>query len=97
MPSIDKTFLLSLHDEYTKYTCFIETGTFYGDTIFSIEPYFNNIYTIEYSEILYKKTKILTWSKKTTEGEGKKGLILHLIIFIKLLYISKITYMHTLV
>ena len=57
MPSIDKTFLLSLHDEYTKYTCFIETGTFYGDTIFSIEPYFNNIYTIEYSEILYKKTK----------------------------------------
>jgi hypothetical protein len=57
MPPIDKTFLLSLHDDYTKYPCFIETGTHHGDTIFSIEPYFNNIYTIEYSDILYKKTK----------------------------------------
>jgi hypothetical protein len=57
MPPINKTFLLSLHDDYTKYPCFIETGTYCGDTIFSIEPYFNNIYTIEFSEMFYKRTK----------------------------------------
>jgi hypothetical protein len=27
MPSLDKNFLLELQDDYTIYTCFIETGT----------------------------------------------------------------------
>jgi hypothetical protein len=57
MPEINQSFLLSLQDDYTKYPCFIETGTYCGDTIFSIEPYFNNIYTIEFSEMFYKRTK----------------------------------------
>jgi hypothetical protein len=57
MPSINKFFLNLLHDDYTKYNCFIETGTFFGDTIFSVEPYFNKLYTIEISEKYYYNAK----------------------------------------
>jgi hypothetical protein len=49
MPSLDYFFLNLLQDDYTKYDCFIETGTLNGCTIFSLEPYFNKLYTIEFS------------------------------------------------
>ena len=57
MPSLDYFFLNLLQDDYTKYNCFIETGTLNGDTIFSLEPYFNKLYTIEFSEKYYINTK----------------------------------------
>ena len=57
MPSIDLNFLNELQNKYTNYNTFIETGTYNGDTIFNLEPYFNKLYTIEYSEIYYNKTK----------------------------------------
>jgi hypothetical protein len=57
MPSIDINFLLELHDDYKNYPCFIETGTNSGGTIFSVEPYFNKLYTIEFSEYYYNNTK----------------------------------------
>jgi len=57
MPSIDINFLLQLQDDYRKYSCFIETGTLMGNTIFSVEPYFNKLYTIEFSEYYYNNTK----------------------------------------
>jgi hypothetical protein len=57
MPSIDKLFLQSLQDDYTKYSLFIETGTMNGDTIFEVEPYFDKLYTIEFSEYYYNNTK----------------------------------------
>jgi hypothetical protein len=57
MPSIDIGFLNNLHDDYTKYTCLIETGTADGDSIFSMEPHFDKLYTIEVSEMYYNKTK----------------------------------------
>jgi hypothetical protein len=57
MPSINNIFLDLLQDDYKKYNCFIETGTFNGDTIFSLEPYFNKLYTIEFSEKYYNNTK----------------------------------------
>ena len=57
MPCLDFSFLTLLKDDYTKYNCFIETGTFCGDTIFSLEPYFNKLYTIEFSEAYYNATK----------------------------------------
>jgi hypothetical protein len=57
MPSIDINFLLQLHDDYKNYPCFIETGTLMGETIFSVEPYFNKLYTIEFSEYYYNITK----------------------------------------
>ena len=57
MPSIDINFLNILKDDFKKYPLFIETGTHNGDTIFSVEPYFNKLYTIEFSEYYYNKTK----------------------------------------
>jgi hypothetical protein len=57
MPSITKSFLKTLQDDYTKYFCFIETGTYQGHTSFALEPYFNKIYTIEFSEKYYNNTK----------------------------------------
>lgn len=57
MPFIDKFFLNLLQDDYTKYKCFIETGTGTGDTIFAVEPYFNELHTVEFSEKYYINTK----------------------------------------
>ena len=57
MPSIDKEFLLLLQDDYTKYNSFVETGTFLGETTFTMEPFFNKLYTIEFSEKYYNNTK----------------------------------------
>jgi hypothetical protein len=57
MPSINNAFLKLLQDDYTKYNCFIETGTLTGDTIFSVEPYFDKLYTVEFSEKYYNITK----------------------------------------
>ena len=57
MPSIDVNFLNSLHDDYKKYPCLVETGTNSGDTIFTLEPYFDKLYTIEFSEKYYNNTK----------------------------------------
>lgn len=57
MPSLNHSFLNLLQDDYTQYNCFIETGTLAGDTIFSLEPYFNKLYTIEFSENYYNNTK----------------------------------------
>jgi hypothetical protein len=53
MPSIDINFLLSLKDNYTKYKTFVETGTYLGETIYNMEKYFDNLYTIEISEYYY--------------------------------------------
>jgi hypothetical protein len=57
MPSINKAFLDLLKDDYNKFTTFIETGTLNGDTIFSVEPLFNSLYTIEVSNKYYTNTK----------------------------------------
>ena len=57
MPSIDKLFLNTLCDDYKKYSCFIETGTLNGDTTFEMEPYFDKLYTIEFSEKYYNNTR----------------------------------------
>ena len=57
MPSLDKSFLGLLQDDYRKYNCFIETGTYLGETIFSLESYFSKLYTVEFSEKYYNNTK----------------------------------------
>ena len=57
MPSLNIDFLTSLKDDYKKFATFIETGTLNGDTIFALEPYFESLYTIEFSRKYYNETK----------------------------------------
>ena len=57
MPSINNEFLGKLQDDKKKYSCFIETGTYNGDTTFALEQYFDKLYTIEFSEQYYYNTK----------------------------------------
>ena len=57
MPAIDISVLNLLKDDYRKYNCFIETGTFCGETIFTVEPYFDKLVTIEFSKKYYDYTK----------------------------------------
>lgn len=37
------------------YPVFVETGTYLGQTIENVQPYFNEVHTIEVSEYLYKR------------------------------------------
>lgn len=57
MPSIHTEFLNKLQDDFHTYPCFIETGTHNGDTTFAVEPLFQKVYTIEFSELYYTRTK----------------------------------------
>lgn len=56
MPSLNKNILDKLRTT-NKYSTFIETGTHTGDTIFTMEPYFKTLYTIEISQQYYNNTK----------------------------------------
>ena len=57
MPSIDKDFLNKIQGDFKNYPCFIETGTSNGETTFALEPCFDKLYTIEFSEKYYNNTK----------------------------------------
>jgi hypothetical protein len=59
MPNLNITKLNSVVDELNldpdNFNVFIETGTCDGNTIKNVQPYFENVYTIEIKEDLYKK------------------------------------------
>ena len=57
MPSLQRSFLNQLKGYTPEYSVFVETGTYLGDTIFAMEPYFNTLYTIELKEQFYKSVK----------------------------------------
>jgi hypothetical protein len=57
MPSIDLPFLQKMKIDYKNYSNFIETGTFLGDTIMAMHPYFSKLYTIEIKKDLYQRIK----------------------------------------
>lgn len=57
MPSLTKEFLEQLKGGFQSFPCFIETGTANGDTTFALEPYFNKVYTIEYSMMYFNRTR----------------------------------------
>ena len=54
MPSINFTFLKQLQDDYKNYKNFIETGTYLGETVFHMEPYFSELHTIEIKKEFYE-------------------------------------------
>ena len=59
MPNLNITKLNSVVDELNldpdNFNVFIETGTGDGNTIKNVQPYFEDVYTIEIKEDLYKK------------------------------------------
>ena len=57
MPSLTFNFLNELQENFKDFPIFIETGTYMGETIFSMESLFNKLYTIEINEELYINTK----------------------------------------
>ena len=75
MPSLSIDILKQLHDDYKSYPCFIETGTNNGNTTFAVEPFFNTIYTIEFSEQLYNKTKAKYNGNKITFLHGDSSIV----------------------
>ena len=57
MPALSVDFFSQLKDNYKKYKVFVETGTFMGETIFNMEPHFNNLYTIEIAPHYFNNTR----------------------------------------
>lgn len=49
MPSLNSYILLQIKDDYRKYNTFVETGTYIGGTVIAMDPYFQEIYTVEIS------------------------------------------------
>ena len=61
MPHFDKNFFSHFKNFsdtfFDEYDTFIETGTYLGNTIFAMEPLFNNLHTIEIKKDIYESTK----------------------------------------
>jgi len=75
MPALDISLLDKLQEDYTKYNCFVETGTLYGKTIFAVEPYFNKLYTIEISNKHYTNAKNKYTGNKINFLLGDSGIV----------------------
>ena len=80
MPPLDLYFLLKLKANFKSYPNFIESGTYLGHTIFSVEPLFNHLYTIEIKEELYNKTKSRYTGQKINFFLGDSSEILGLLL-----------------
>ena len=80
MPSIDLNFLNKLQDNYETYKNFIETGTYYGETIFSLEPYFLKLHTIEIKQNFYENVKNKYNGNKINFYLGDSSIVLNEIL-----------------
>jgi hypothetical protein len=68
--------LRSLHQQY-KVNTLVETGTYLGDTLFALYPYFSKLYSIELSEFYFAKAKqrFARYNKiKLIQGDSGKEL-----------------------
>jgi hypothetical protein len=76
MPSLDVEFLRSLRDDYKRFSVFVETGTYFGNTIFNMDPYFDTLYTIEIKPEFYYDTKSKYIGNKINFLLGDSSLLL---------------------
>jgi hypothetical protein len=76
MPALTKTFLDELRDDYRDYGNFIETGTYHGETIFAMEPFFQKLYTIEIKEDLYENVRQKYGGHKISFHLGDSSIVL---------------------
>lgn len=75
MPSLDINYLQLLKDNYKNFPIFIETGTCNGDTIFSVEPHFDMLYTIELSQKYFNNTRSKYTGKKINFIFGDSSIV----------------------
>mgnify|MGYP001370729673 CR=1 FL=1 len=54
MPALESSIFNAMKCDHTQYSNFVETGTFLGETIYSVEPLFKKLYTIEVKEEFYR-------------------------------------------
>ena len=78
MPSINYKWLkTNIKDHAIKdYPIFIETGTFHGQTIFSLEKYFSKLHTIEIKKDLYENVKNRYKDDKINFHLGDSSIVL---------------------
>jgi hypothetical protein len=76
MPSLNREFLNKLKGYDNQYPIFIETGTLQGNTTFSMEPYFDKVYTIELKEAFYNSVKTKYRGSKINFLLGDSSLVL---------------------
>jgi len=79
MPNIDLKFITEILNENI-YSCFVETGTYAGDTILSVEPYFEELHTIEIKREQYEASAKLYNGDKITFHLGDSSIVLKDII-----------------
>jgi len=80
MPSLDINYLQLLKDNFKKYPIFIETGTHNGETIFSVEPHFDMLYTIELSQKYFNNTRSKYNGKKINFILGDSSILFETIL-----------------
>ena len=73
---VKQYYLRSLAKEHSL-DCLVETGTYLGDMVFALEPYFSLIHSIEVDKTLFKNAKIrLAQSKNIVLHQGDSGSVL---------------------
>lgn len=77
MPAIDKTFIDSIDPSLPEhYPTFVETGTYYGATVFAMEPFFAELHTIEIDPKLHGLTRSRYQGGKVTFHLGDSAEVL---------------------
>jgi len=80
MPSLSEDCLLKLKHDYKKYPVFVETGTYYGNTIFAVEPFFNTLHTIEIKQEFYDYVQSQYTGNKIKFYNGDSSIIFNSIL-----------------
>jgi len=70
-------FLQKLHCDFTHFPVFVETGTYNGDTIFTVEPLFSKLFTVEFSPLYYERTRSKYGGNKINFILGDSSDIFH--------------------
>jgi hypothetical protein len=77
MPSIGYEFLTTLQEDFTKYTNFVETGTYFGESIFAMEPFFPKLHTIEIKKEFYENARLRYRGNKIQFYLGDSSVVLN--------------------
>ena len=76
MPRLNQQFFMLLQDDKERFPTFVETGTYEGATVFSVEDLFKKIYTIEIENKFFEETKTFYRGNKIDFLLGDSILVL---------------------